>query len=778
MKKYLGIYGLILLLVASFAFAQGPGIGPGWIDSSGAIFSPAVVNPGHKHSESWASDGSPLTKSTDQIGNVFYGPVDITASTSLSGTITAIGSTAGELSLAQTSQTGGGLTIPATLQLKAPKGSTITIATGTTFTINGPFEAGPYQVFSCTGTGAVSFAAGTIPAVRMDWFGSDETAFAKATAATPTNGKMVMSGKAYTFTTAVTFDKIASLWMEEGGYISSSVTGVALTIPHGDSGKYRLDVRRSSADWTSGNVAIEIGDMNNCEVYVEQVKGFEKGLYLHNTTATTGIIAYNKFFLNWVWNNKSGVYLHSEGSGTVSANRFFGGRFAVSTGVVVGTARQGIVTNGAGTNYVMNNAFYGPVIEIDASDGTSTSTALQCLGNSDNNRIIGEGYIEDANVLLDAQGNARYNSVEGLLGETSSTALPESRVSDTSNFPGTNTVKWSLVNNYHISGTKAVFPNSDIHSKTLVNSFFGGGTYLTIPGYCFLSSGGYTFNSGSAEHFKNYINIPGTIAVGRAIDTSIVKDFWVDHSRFSDYSSGAYPLIIIKCYDANGVALTGTSPYYVLGSSRNMDTHYSVAQTSDFGTSYYINGSYSRVFLRFNAAVKMAWIGITSHSGSLKLPVSSFQVLCSAEASTPASWPGYVTATSTAYATRITSPIGGFVCNVSPLGGLLATGDQVQNLAAASGQAPGWATVGRVTTAANGGEPAGEVNLAVDDITGITNGDILGVLLDNEQWHWTSVNGVPAAGVVVMTAGVPVGRTIPDDAPVITYRLLALPALP
>jgi hypothetical protein len=44
------------------------------------------------------------------------------------------------------------LTVPANLTVKFARG--LTIATGT-LTINGSLEAGPYQIFSCTGTGKV-----------------------------------------------------------------------------------------------------------------------------------------------------------------------------------------------------------------------------------------------------------------------------------------------------------------------------------------------------------------------------------------------------------------------------------------------------------------------------------------------------------------------------------------------------------------------------------------------------------------------------------------------
>lgn len=65
------------------------------------------------------------------------------------------------------------MTIPAHVSLSAPSGVTITVATTKTLTINGPFEAGDYQVFSCTGTGAVA----GLKSVRSVWFtGTDLSA--------------------------------------------------------------------------------------------------------------------------------------------------------------------------------------------------------------------------------------------------------------------------------------------------------------------------------------------------------------------------------------------------------------------------------------------------------------------------------------------------------------------------------------------------------------------------------------------------------------------------
>ena len=77
------------------------------------------------------------------------------------------------------------LAVPATSTLKVDKGGDIQIATGIILTINGPFEAGLYQMFSCTGTGAVSFGAGAIDFARWEWWGTNATALQAAFIACP-----------------------------------------------------------------------------------------------------------------------------------------------------------------------------------------------------------------------------------------------------------------------------------------------------------------------------------------------------------------------------------------------------------------------------------------------------------------------------------------------------------------------------------------------------------------------------------------------------------------
>jgi hypothetical protein len=67
------------------------------------------------------------------------------------------------------------LTIPANITLKVSRGAFLGIATTKTLTINGTFDAGLYQVFSCTDSGKVVFATGSVKEVYPEWWATNTT---------------------------------------------------------------------------------------------------------------------------------------------------------------------------------------------------------------------------------------------------------------------------------------------------------------------------------------------------------------------------------------------------------------------------------------------------------------------------------------------------------------------------------------------------------------------------------------------------------------------------
>jgi len=77
------------------------------------------------------------------------------------------------------------------------------------------------------------------------------------------------------------------------------------------------------------------------------------------------------------------------------------------------------------------------------------------------------------------------------------------------------------------------------------------------------------------------------------------------------------------------------------------------------------------------------------------------------------------------------------------------------------------ATLSSVETALSADIDSGETSITVDSITGITNGDYIGVKLDDGTMQWTTINGVPAGTTIVLTAALTDDAS--EDAPVYTY---------
>jgi hypothetical protein len=63
------------------------------------------------------------------------------------------------------------LTIPLNITFKVLEGAVLTIAIGKTLTINGPIDAGLYQIFNCVGTGKVA-GSGPMSEVFIQWWGA------------------------------------------------------------------------------------------------------------------------------------------------------------------------------------------------------------------------------------------------------------------------------------------------------------------------------------------------------------------------------------------------------------------------------------------------------------------------------------------------------------------------------------------------------------------------------------------------------------------------------
>ncbi len=133
-------------------------------DSGAAEASPSVISPAtNAGTKRWV-----LCRVNANDTGVYYS----SDYASLAAFVTAIGSTECTLVINRDEAVATSTVIPETVAVEVLNGCVITIATDhKTLTVNGSLSAGNYQVFSCTGTGAVA----GLKEARPEWFGVNTT---------------------------------------------------------------------------------------------------------------------------------------------------------------------------------------------------------------------------------------------------------------------------------------------------------------------------------------------------------------------------------------------------------------------------------------------------------------------------------------------------------------------------------------------------------------------------------------------------------------------------
>ncbi len=129
-----------------------------WVDSTGI---PTFSVPTY--------DGGTIT-----LNKVPTAPwVDVRSYSSLAAAVASAGTANKTIVIPNTQTLTGDLIIPSTRGLKILQGGSIVHTHPFTLTINGPFEAGLYQVFSGFSAGDVTFGTGSVKEIREQWFNLD-----------------------------------------------------------------------------------------------------------------------------------------------------------------------------------------------------------------------------------------------------------------------------------------------------------------------------------------------------------------------------------------------------------------------------------------------------------------------------------------------------------------------------------------------------------------------------------------------------------------------------
>lgn len=140
-----------------------------------------------------------LTKIDGSIFNYPHG-ITVVSYATLDNALARLGSNNGFIHIIKAISIADDYTIPANIRVTVDPGAIITVATTKTLTINGPLEAGPYQIFDCTGTGQVVIGSNTCPVLPEWWYsgtGAYTTALNAAFIAAPDGGTIHLLPKVY-----------------------------------------------------------------------------------------------------------------------------------------------------------------------------------------------------------------------------------------------------------------------------------------------------------------------------------------------------------------------------------------------------------------------------------------------------------------------------------------------------------------------------------------------------------------------------------------------------
>jgi hypothetical protein len=283
------------------------------------------------------------------VAAVNLGIVDSTAYASISAAITAIGSSQATLWIGANSTLVANTTVPSNITLWIPQGNQISSG-GHTLTINGPFNAGTYQVFSGFGSGSITFGVGFVQALYAEWWGAISYGVSPSTDSTVAINALL---------TSMTANSNQYWSMLDGGYLSATC-GFQMTIGG-------VGIVGNGSGWTGilcTNTTADILDVQGSSIGAQINSNFLRGFYLirFNVTATAGIGLYQRFSINMKLND------------VLSSNNLIGAQVAGSG-------------DSYWKNYVSNYTLSGSV----------TYKGLFIDGSQGNNASI---YFEDSNMAI------------------------------------------------------------------------------------------------------------------------------------------------------------------------------------------------------------------------------------------------------------------------------------------------------------------------------------------------------------------------------------------
>lgn len=79
--------------------------------------------------------------------------------------------------------------------------------------------------------------------------------------------------------------------------------------------------------WADGVVGLHFLNCNDCTFHIDELQGFDKGMIVEGNEKGN---AYNNYYLDYIIDNRTHIFLTTKGMGWTNENTFYGGRLAVN----------------------------------------------------------------------------------------------------------------------------------------------------------------------------------------------------------------------------------------------------------------------------------------------------------------------------------------------------------------------------------------------------------------------------------------------------------------
>lgn len=645
--------------------------------------------------------------------------------------------------------------------------------------------------YTPTGTGAVARSAASKfgEVVSVKDFGAvgngttdDTAAITAAIAAVSVGGVLFFPAGTYRTTSTITIQKNIS-WIMEGGsylnYVTASNTPAVFFDYPMNNVDIVMGVNRATLNWASGADGIKFVDMIDSRLSITSAINHRRGLALDASAATgfgAGSIAYNKFTLGKIWNNKFGVFCESSGGAFINTNDFRSGRFTLTPAVSAAMTEEafGIYHKNSGTTTYfapslegVGNATYKFVF-VHFDTGAKWNTLLQPYIESD-----------PTSVIMRVSDTAKYNRIVGHMGSSTQVSV-NAQVEEMAGLvnPGTNILDWNSLDNVSLfrGGLQEIFPVTDVYSNT-VQTTSGANGNLLAPGFVYqvrsTVSDDYrlSYQTGSNHYLSDGFLSLGDAALGKFIDSRNVKRFWLSAAKIAGHG-GTNIVFVVKAYDSLGTKITTAGA--VSGNVTNLDTESLFAVNADYGGSYTVTSAVdSKCFFAVSSSVATIWIGVAPSAGNF-IGISGISLKCDADLPPPLAYPDYRRVN----ATYMDLDEEG-VSTTAPLGGVIKDG-RVWNIVQASATSQGWWTAARLSTTSTASAAAGATAITAASVSGVTASDIIGIVLteastSNKRWHWTTVTSVAGSTINFTSLAIPAGYSAANGTQLLTYRVVNMP---